>query len=173
MSNAFSCGWIISLATGITAPMYPPPPTQSLWFLARCKCYKWWCADRHHHLHQPLARVIASTSRRLIGQELRISGELIPDRSCCLSHCCRFGEKGALRGAEERLLGWHTPSQWHTQSQRHSATVRGKHYTSITQDVVTACGQCGLPFVTSYPGQLSQKCWADGCGRFDTDLSPD
>lgn len=50
----------------------------------------------------------------------------------------------------------------------HFATVCWKLYTYITQGVVTARGQCGLLFVTSYPGQLSEKCWADGCGSFDT-----
>lgn len=116
MSNAFSCGWVISSiekpgnrghSTNVSISTRPIVTVLAVIFNpAVSVILSAHSHHHHHHLHQPLARVIASTSRRLIGEELRISGELIPDESCRLSRCWRFGEKGALRGAEEGLLRW-------------------------------------------------------------------
>lgn len=84
-------------ATGVTALMCPSPATQSgQWFFSSAVTVT---LHQHRHLHQPLARATASSSRRLIGEELQIPGELIPEESCCLLDV--FRERGALGGAEE------------------------------------------------------------------------
>lgn len=152
-----------------------------------CRAWKWGLWPQCIHLHPsiislyaldsvhtlpPSSAMCVTTSRLQIGKELWVSRELIPDESCCLSLCWMFRRKWAFEGAKEGLSRWdsltHTPTVAYMLC---FATVCWKQYMCITQRVVTACGQRGLLFVTSYPGQLSEKCWDDSCGKFDTDLS--
>lgn len=125
-------------ATGVTALMCPSPATQSgQWFFSSAVTVT---LHQHRHLHQPLARATASSSRRLIGEELQIPGELIPEESCCLLDV--FRERGAFGGGRGGILDL-----------SHSLILRP----CVGSDI-----RLLLRVSWSYSGQLSEKCRADG-----------